>query len=69
MRPNEVWEALENERPVIFSDAYIGELEYQKVSAVITRKGKDGKLYHSVELTVGKGCGVVIVDPKNIRYK
>ncbi len=68
MQANQIWEALENERPVTLHDEYLGELSFQKVAAVISRKDKAGVIHHSAELLDKNGTSVVIADPKKIRY-
>ena len=68
MQANQIWEALANERPVKLYDEYIGELSFQKVTAVISRKDKNGIIHHSAELLDKNGTSVVIASPKKIRY-
>lgn len=68
MQANQIWEALANERPVILHDEYIGDICFQKVTAVISRKDEAGVIHHSAELLDKNGTSIVIASPKKIRY-
>lgn len=67
MNNSELKEALFNQRPIIFNKPLVGELHYNRVSAVIYRV-KDGRLHVSAEIEDKCGRSVMIVEPENIRY-
>lgn len=69
MTHDELKEALLNRRPVIWNSPSLGELAYERVSAIIYRINDKNKIVVTAELTDKCGRSVSIVEPAKVRYK
>lgn len=69
MTHDELKEALLNRRPVVHTSPSLGDLTYERVSAIIYRINDKNKIVVSAELVDKCGHSVSIVDPAKVRYK
>lgn len=69
MTHEELKEALLNRRSVIWRSPSVGDITYERVSAIIYRINDKNKIVVSAELADKCGHSVSIVDPAKVKYK
>lgn len=68
MQADELKEALRNRKAVLVSSPLYGDIRYARVSAVIYRLNRHGRMRVQAEVEDLCGHSISIVDPKKIRY-
>lgn len=69
MTHDELKAALLSRRPVVHTSPSIGDITYERVSAIIYRINDKNKIVVTAELADKCGHSVSIVDPAKVKYK